>query len=79
MPDYEYLEHLATSKPLINGAACAIFIAIILESIFRRRISLGSIPPKIQKSENPCTFWSIIFLYGVVAVWAGVSAVRALL
>jgi hypothetical protein len=49
-----------------------------LESIFRKRIFLGLIPPKIRESENPRTFWSIILLYGVIAAWTGVSAALAL-
>jgi hypothetical protein len=79
MADFsEYLEYLVTSKPLMNGGACAAFIVIMLESIFRMRISFGSIPPKIRKSENPRAFWSIISLYGVFAVWFGLKAALAI-
>lgn len=69
----DILDYLTSPRgmPLVNGAGCATFIAIMLESIFRKRISLGSIPPKIRESENPRTFWSIIF-----SVWRDCSVGR---
>jgi hypothetical protein len=77
MPDY--FEHLATSKAVVGGIGCAMFVVIILSSLFTQQISFGSIPPKIRKSEYPRTFWSIIFLYGVIAAWAGVTAALSFL
>lgn len=70
----DYIEYLATSKAVVGGIGCAMFVVIILTSLFTQQVSFGSIPPKIRKSENPRTFWAIIFLYGLIAVWAGVSA-----
>jgi hypothetical protein len=77
----DILDYLTSPRgmPLLNAMACAVWLVIMLESIFRKRISFGSIPPKIRESENPRTFWSIIFLYGVIAAWTGVSAAMALL
>lgn len=65
--------------PLVDAGASAVFVAIMLESIIRSRISFGSLSPTIRKSDNPRNFWSIILLYGVIAVWMGVKAAQALL
>ena len=59
---------------LINAIACAIFIVQIWISLSRQTIDLGSIPPKIRKSDNPRVFWTIILLEGAIVVWTGVAA-----
>ena len=77
----DLLDYLMSPRgmPLFYAMGCVVWLVIMLESIFRKQISFGSIPPKIRESENPRTFWSIIFLYGGIATWAGVSAALALL
>jgi len=59
---------------LLNALACALFIMQILVSLSRQTISLGSIPPKIRKSDNPPAFWAVIGLFGVIVVWTGAAA-----
>jgi hypothetical protein len=76
-----WIEYLTSSRgmPFVNGIACAIFVASILVAVFARRVSLGSAIPQIKKSENPRAFWSVLFLFGVIAAWTGVTAATELL
>jgi hypothetical protein len=60
---------------LINALASVYFLALACFSIWRGTISLGSVPPKIRKSESPRAFWSVIGLYAVIVTWTGAAAI----
>jgi hypothetical protein len=74
MDDFFEFMFTPRGKALINAMACAIFGVQIWISLSRQRIDLGSIPPKIRKSDNPRAFWAVIGLYGVIVVWTGTAA-----
>jgi len=63
---------------LINALASVFFMVLACFSIWRGAISIGSVPPKIRKSENPRAFWAVIALYGVFVVWTGAAAILKL-
>ena len=76
----DFFDFLWTSQgtALVSAMACAIFLAQIWVSWAKQRIDLGSMPPKIQRSENPRAYWSVIFLYGAIVVWTGATAILKL-
>jgi hypothetical protein len=77
----EWIEYLTSSRgmALLNGAACAFFLASTLVAIFRQTIPLGSFNLlRIQKSDSPRAYWAVIFLFGAIAVWTGVTALSGL-
>jgi len=67
-----------SGKALVSALACTIFLGLIWSSMRKQEINLGSVPPKIQESKNPRLFWSVIFFYGLISAWMGVSAVLQL-
>lgn len=75
-----WVEYLTSSRgmTLVEGAACAIFVGLILVAVYTRTISLGSAIPRIRMSENPRAYWSVLLLYGVIAAWLGVMAASEL-
>jgi hypothetical protein len=77
----DFIAYLSSPQgiPLMNAAACGILLALIGVSILRQKISLGSFMPRIEKCQSPRAFWAIIILYGLMAVWTGVTAASKLL
>jgi hypothetical protein len=75
-----FFEFVSSSRGmvLINALASLYFMVLACFSIWRGAISIGSVPPKIRKSENPRAFWAVIAAYGVVVVWTGAGAISKL-
>jgi hypothetical protein len=77
----DWIDYLTSSRamPLVNGLACAIFLAQIFVAYFTGKIRLGSAIPQIEQSDNPRAYWSVLFMFGVIVAWTGVKAASTLL
>jgi hypothetical protein len=73
----DLIERMATNAVLIYAFCCAIFIYLAWSSLAKAQIDLGSIPPKIRKSEQPGLLWAFVCSYGGIAFWAGLAALKS--
>lgn len=77
----ETIQFLSSTSgiPIISSAACVIFLLMIFLALRRRRVSIGSLLPIIERSDNPRFYWFVIALFGFVALLTGVSTILSIL